>query len=96
MTKRRSTPKQIMCSSSDAHWTLLGFTDANGQPVICGIIFKGDTLIPEERLGCDIFVDASIEPQDDIVANYGPGKRFHGPSRCYIRGIEVPSYVCML
>ena len=91
LAKRGSTPKQ-MCSSSDAHWTLLGFTDANGQPVMCGIIFKADTLTAEERLGLDIFADV-IEPQDDIVANYGPGKRFPGPPRCYVRGIEAPSYV---
>ena len=47
---------------------------------------------PKERLVCDILAD-TIEPQDDIVANYGPGNRFPGQPRCYIRGIEVPSYV---
>ena len=48
LTKRGSSPKQ-MCSSSDAHWTLFEFTDATGQPVMCRIIFKGESLTPEER-----------------------------------------------
>ena len=55
-----------MCSSSDVHWTLLGFTDTTGQPIICGIIFKGESLTPKERLGFDIFAPV-VEPQDCIV-----------------------------
>ena len=47
LAKRGSTPKKI-CFSSDAHWTLLGLTDANGLPVMRGILFKGGTLTPEE------------------------------------------------
>ena len=81
-----------MCSSSDAHWTLLGFTDATGQPVICGIIFKGESLTPEERLGFDIFAPV-VEPQDCIVANFGPGKQFPGPPKYVVRGVEVLVYV---
>ena len=91
LTKRGSTPKQ-MCSSSDAHWTLLGFTDATGQPVMCGIIFKGDSLTPEERLGFDIFAPV-VEPADCVSSNFGPGKRFPGPPKCVVRGVEVPAYV---
>ena len=81
-----------MCSSSDTHWTLLGFTDATEKPLMCGIIIKGESLTPEERLGFDIFAPV-FEPQDCIVANFGPGQRFSGPPKCVVKGVEVPTYV---
>lgn len=40
-----------------------------------GIIFKGECLTPEERSGLDVFVSV-VEPRDDIVANFSPGKDF--------------------
>ena len=59
---------------------------------MCGIIFKGESLTPKERLGFDIFAPV-VEPQDFIVANFGPAKRFPGPPKCVVRGVEVPAYV---
>ena len=71
-----------MCSSSDVHWILLGFTDANGQHAdLFGIIFKAESFTPEERLSYDIFVSSTMEPCDCITANFGKDKRFPGLSR---------------
>ena len=67
-------PKQ-MCSSSDVHWILLGFTDANGQHAdLFGIIFKAESFTPEERLSYDIF-ESSMEPCNCITVNCGKDKR---------------------
>ena len=35
----RGTWSRKGCSTSDAHWTTLGFTAATGEPVLCAIIF---------------------------------------------------------
>ncbi len=43
------------CSSSNAHWTTLGFTATTGEPVLCAIIFPSKMLAAEERLGIDLF-----------------------------------------
>ena len=49
------------CSTSEAHWTTLGFTSGTGKPVLCAIIFAAETLSVEERLGVDIFADCSSD-----------------------------------
>jgi hypothetical protein len=40
LCERGTTPKQV-CTTKDAHFMVLGFTSANGQPVMCVIIFEG-------------------------------------------------------
>ena len=44
----RGTEPRNACSTSDAHWTTLGFTAGNGQPVLCAIIFASESLSVEE------------------------------------------------
>jgi len=89
----RGTEPRNACSTSDAHWTTLGFTAGNGEPVLCAIIFASETLSAEERLGIDIFADC---PEDSTMynkENYGPGKYFPGGPRCTFRNIDLPCYV---
>ena len=89
----RGTEARTACSTSDAHWTTLGFTAGNGEPVLCVIIFASETLTVEERLGVDIHAPS---PQDDDIFSedhHGPGKYFPGGPRCRFRGIDVPCYV---
>ena len=47
---------QETCSISDAHWTTLGSTADNGQPVLCAIISARQCSSVEERLGVGLFV----------------------------------------
>ena len=89
----RGTEARTGCSTSDAHWTTLGFTAGNGEPVLCVIIFASETLTVEERLGVDIHAPS---PQDDRMFSkdhYGPGKYFPGGPKCKFRGVDVPCFV---
>ena len=94
MLVERGSEARTACSTSDAHWTTLGFTAVNGEPVLCVIIFASKTLSVEERLGVDIHAPS---PQDDDAMfsrdHYGPGKYFPGGPRCNFRGVDVPCFV---
>ena len=88
---RRGFQPRTSCSTSEAHWTTLGFTSSTSEPVLCGIIFIAETLSVEERLGIDFFVKC----QDDMFSkeNYGPGKYFPGGPKCKFQGHKIPCYV---
>ena len=87
----RGFQPRTSCSTSEAHWTTLGFTSGTGEPVLCGIIFAAETLTVEDRLGIDIFAQCN----DDMFSNenYGPGKYFPGGPKCNFRGHQIPCYV---
>jgi len=87
----RSSQPRTACSTSDAHWTTLGFTSGNGKPVLCAIIFAAETLSVEDRLGIDIF--AKCNGQMFSEENFGPGKYFPGGPKCKFNGCDIPCYV---
>ena len=70
----RGFQPRTSCSTSEVHWTTLGFTSGTGEPVLCAIIFAAETLSVEERLGVDIFAQC----HDDVFSaeNYGHGRYF--------------------
>ena len=91
---QRGTQSRKACSISDAHWTTLGFTAENGEPVLCAIIFAGQSLSVEERLGIDLF--APLPNFDNCLFhkdNYGRGSYFPGGPKCTFRGHRIPCYV---
>lgn len=92
LTERCQEPRNA-CSTSDAHWTCLGFTAGTGEPVLCVIIFAAQGLTVEERLGIDVFAPIPQENNMFHEDNYGKGKYFPGPPKCHFRGKEVPCYV---
>ena len=49
------------CSTSEVHWTTLGFNAGNSKPVLCKIVFASVIIIVEERLGIDVFVPYSCD-----------------------------------
>jgi len=79
-------------SIKEACWTLLGFTNAKGKPVLCTIIFASETIIAKETLGFDIFAEVKGD-LSDIKSNYGPGKVYPGAPKCSISGKEVPAFI---
>jgi hypothetical protein len=84
------------CSTSDAHWTTLGFTAGNGEAVLCAKIFASETLSPEERLEIDVFAQCPKEENEVFEEEfYGPGKYFPGGPKCGFRGKEIPCYVML-
>jgi len=61
---------KIASSIKEARWTLLGFTNAKGEPVLCAIIFASETITDEETLGFDIFAKVKGD-LSDVKSNYG-------------------------
>jgi len=52
---------QQRSAHKDAHFTVLGFTAANGNPIMCAIIFAAKTLEDEWVLGLHTVVPLKME-----------------------------------
>jgi len=82
---------QQRASTKDAHFTVLGFTAADGSPVMCGIIFAAKSMREEWKMGHDPFAEW-VGDEDDIRLNCGDGRQYpYGPT-CVFKGKEVPCY----
>ena len=93
LLKEKRQKEKITAATFDSHFTVLGFTDATGEPVMCAIIFPGHDLMSEQHLGVDIqfpMVDGAFS----MHANSGSGKQFPGGLKCCYRGKEVPAFIC--
>jgi hypothetical protein len=84
---------QQRAATKDAHFTVLGFTAADGQPVMCSIIFAAKTFRDEWRTGFDPFANWVGEP-DDIAANCGDGKQYPFGPVCLFKGKTIPCFCC--
>jgi hypothetical protein len=93
LLKARGQTAEVYSATSDAHFTVLGFTAATGEPVMCAIIFAAGEMTQELQLGVDIRAPM-VEGDDSIRGNYGPGKRYPGAPTCQFRGKTVPPFVC--
>ena len=88
-----SARPQHRIGTKDSHFTVLGFTAATGEPVMCAIIFAAKRMDGAWALGLD--PDAEWHGDEkNIMGNAGRGKRYPmGPS-CIVNGITVPAYCC--
>ena len=77
LLKEKHQKVKIAAATSDAHFTVLGFNAATGEPVICAIIFPGNKLTSKQHLGVDIQFPM-MEGTFSMRANSGSGKRFPG------------------
>lgn len=98
---KRGTSAQQKVSTTDHPFTLLPFTCASGEAVVCVVIFKSESIseIPIDWAhGKDIF----ISPEEivyrtgtdtiDVHANTGPGKYFPKGPVCNYDGKQVPTF----
>lgn len=83
---------KITSCTKEAHWTLLGFTNTKGEPVLCVTIFLLETIITKECLEFVNFSNARIA-LSGVKSNYGPGTVYSGPPKCTIGGKEVLVFV---
>ena len=94
------------CSSATkhSHFSILGVTQLDGNPLLCVIIVSGTKPDPLVQLGIDIDVlrtmGYSDEDGDSMIKNIafveqhcGEGKIFPGPPTCYYKGKCIPGYV---
>ncbi len=82
-------------TTNDNHFTLLGFTCATGEPVMCGVIIEGNTLRPEIVTGMDIFAKTIGNESDNdfIKKQLWPWKIISCGPKCTYKGKEVPCMV---
>ena len=86
---------QQRAATKDAHFTVLGFTAANGKPLMCAIIFAAKSLKEEWRLGFDPFVEW-IGEEDDVSQNVGEGKAMPEGPECIFEGKRLPLFLLCL
>jgi hypothetical protein len=84
---------QQRAATKDAHFTVLGFTAANGKPLMCAIIFAAKSLKEEWRLGFNPFVEW-IGEEDDVSQNVGEGKAMPEGPECIFEGKRLPCFCC--
>jgi hypothetical protein len=84
---------QQRAATKDAHFTVLGFTAASGEPVMCAVIFAAKTFRDEWRTGFDPFAAWVGEP-DDVAANCGNGKQYPFGPVCHFKGKTIPCFCC--
>ena len=90
---KRGTIPQQQASTNNNHFTVLPFTAANGEPVMCAIIFEGkEGLKAEWETGIDMFAigEGTEDDPDYIITNSGEGKALPGGPKCTFRGKEIP------
>jgi len=78
---------QITLVSKDCHFTVLGFTDADGRPVLCTIILACRVLKIEYIMGVNPFAEVDEATLSDENCD-GEDKWF-----CEARGEKVPCFV---
>jgi hypothetical protein len=71
---RGQTSEVVTAATSDAHFTVLGFTAGTGEPVMCAILFSASEMTKELQLGVDIRAPMVVEGGDSIRGSYGLGK----------------------
>ena len=80
----KGTRGNVKSSHTDGRFTLIGLTAASGDAVMAIMIFTGEELSFEQRMGHDIRVN--FDENKTITDNSGPGKTFPGGPTCLFRG----------
>jgi hypothetical protein len=93
LLKARGQTAEVTAATSEAHFTVLDFTVATGEPVMFVIVFAANEMTQELQLGVDIQAPM-VEGDNSIRGNYSPGKRYPGAPACTFRGTVVSPFVC--
>jgi hypothetical protein len=62
----KDTVPQESVTTNDNHFTVLGFTSASGEPIMCGIIIEGSKIRSDIVTGMDIFAKKTEKSQTRI------------------------------
>ena len=81
-----------MVSTSDLHFTVLGFTAGTGQAIMCAIIFAAKEVTLFDQLGIDVTKEI-LQGSTSTYENNGPGLRYPGGPTCFFRNKEVPCFI---
>jgi hypothetical protein len=85
---------QIKAATKDSHFTVMGFTAATGESVMCAIIFEAMKMCPSWVLGLNASAPW-IGEENNLQQNTGGINKQHpqGPV-CRFRGKDVPTFCC--
>ena len=92
----KGTCPQNKVQHTDKHFTLLGFTALNGEPVLCLVILAGVRETLNVESGIDPFVTETFGEATDtdyFDKNFGPGKLFPGGPTCRFQNKDIPCMV---
>ena len=91
---RRATANP--CLNQRCHFTLLGFTSANGNTVLCALIFDSKTLDEEEWVLGLVHQFAAWEGEEGDIEGYrGKEKRYPQGPVCVVDEKSSPTYCCV-
>jgi hypothetical protein len=84
----------IRSSFSDCHFTVLGFTAGDGNPVCCVIILSGTDLKANHIMGVQPWIPVEGDVTEQLEENSGGLDKFYpfGP-KCFHNGHEISTYV---
>ncbi len=84
----------IRSSYQDCHFTVLGFTNALGEPVCCVIIIAAAEVRAKDIMGLQPWATTIGDPSINFEDNsHGPNKYYpYGPT-CIVKGRSVPAVV---
>ena len=81
----------------DKHFTVMGFTNLAGEPILCVILITGkeDNFLVRTGIVDDDEVEVIGTPDDPdfVLKNTGEGKKFPGGPSCMYKGKEIPAFV---
>ena len=81
----------------DKHFTVMGFTNLAGEPILCVILITGkeDNFLVRTGIVDDDEVEVIGTPDDPdfVLKNTGKGKKFPGGPSCMYKGKEIPAFV---
>ena len=103
VNEKAYTSKSIKYS----HFTIIGVTQLNGNPLMCVVIVTGKHRDPLIELGVDLLqlvdLDINITTNEDETVDEsvlelpqqhcGEGQLFPGLPKCHYKGIEIPGYI---
>jgi hypothetical protein len=85
---------QIRAATKDSHFTVLGFTAATGEPVMCAIIFGAKELAVPWVLGYDASAEWQGNENEADLNTGGLGKMFPMGPQCNYNGVDIPCFCC--
>ena len=85
---------QIKAATKDSHFTVLGFTAATGEPVMCAIIFSAKEMCTSWVLGLNASAPWVGDKNDRRANTGGINKRHPQGPVCHFNGKTVPKFCC--
>ena len=101
--QRGTVPRQQTSNTADIHFTVLGFTNAAGQAVLCGVIIAASQLSADQVLGFDVLAGSEEEIEraatmlrtdnDAFIQNMTTSHIFPGGPTCHVGDKVIPPFI---